>query len=150
MIFKRNSNGVIYLVNQLHHYCLYTENLMIKNLELPSSYCLNMLHVLKYLCYLFDQMCYTIQNCCCCLIHFLQRNQKVALYIEQMEKEIEHYNIIYINKRDELLNQLFQSAMSNILELVKNSKKQEKKSNHSKYKNNIKGTINKLKKKKIN
>ena len=31
IIFKRNSNGVIYLVNQLHHYCLYTENLMIKN-----------------------------------------------------------------------------------------------------------------------
>ena len=67
-----------------------------------------------------------------------------------MEKEMEHYNIIYINKRDELLNKLFQSAMSNILELVKNSKKQEKKSSHSKYKNNIKGAINKLKKKKIN
>jgi hypothetical protein len=147
VIFKRNTNDVIYLVNTFHHYTLYSNSLMIKNFELPSSYFLNLLHILKYGCYLFDRMFLIINNSCCYIYHFLQRNEKVALYIEQIEKDMEHYNIIYLSKRDEIINKIFKSSMSNILELVKNNHHQEKR-NNQKYKKNIKGTINKLKKKK--
>lgn len=150
IIFKRNTNSIIYLVNQLHHHTIYTDNLIIKNFELPSSYCLQLLHLIKYFCYVFDQMYHLMSNCCCYIYHILNKNKNVKLYIEHIEKEMEHYNVIYLNRRDELLNKLFQSVMSNVLELVKNNKSQERNNNNNKYKNNIKGTINKLKRKKIN
>lgn len=148
IIFKRNTNGVIYLMNEFHHYTLYSNSLFIKNFELPSSYLLNLLHILKYGCSLFDKMFLIMNNCCCYIYHFLHRNEKVALHIEQIEKDMEHYNIMYLNKRDKIIDKIVKSAMSNVLDFVKNKNYQEKRTNQ-KYKKNIKGTINKLKKKKI-
>ena len=128
IIFKNNKNGVIYLVNQFHHYILYTDNLFLKNLEMPCMYFLNLLHILKNCFYLIEKML----NVILCSLHnmynFLHKNKNISLHLEKIEKDIEEYNIIYLKKRDELTQSLLKNIMSNIIEIANNNNKKNYKS----------------------
>lgn len=146
IIFKRNTNSVIYITNQSYYYVLNSNNLFLKNLETPLYFSINILNMLKHVCYFMDRIYYVASDFSINMYYFLQKNKKIGLYIENMEKEMNEYNIIYLEKRNEFVQTLFQNIMSNMLELVKKEKKTENK-NVNKYKNNIKGAINKLKKK---
>jgi len=150
IIFKNNTNTVIYLMNHLHHYILYTDNVLLKNFEMPCVYFLNLLHVLKNCFYLMERMCDILLYYANHIYQFLHKNKTISLHIERIEKDIEEYNIIYLKKRDQLIQSLLKNIMSNIIEITNSNKKNNSKTkNTNKYKKNINSTFNKLKNKKI-
>lgn len=155
VIFKRNTNTVMYLTNEIYHYTLTTDTLIIKNFEMPLLYIINALQIIKFCYGYIDYLLYVVEGAFNNVYHLLHKNHKISLYIENTEKNMEEYNIMYLQKRDEFINSIFKNMMSSMVELVKNNnlhqsnqKSFQTNQKNDKYKNNIKGTIHKLKKKK--
>lgn len=157
IIFKRNTNSVLYLVEQSYHLTISSNTLLIKNFEMPLLYFMNCLHIIKFMYGYIDYLYCCMQSIFGNIYYLLHQNNQISLYIENIEKNMEEYNIIYLQKRDQIINSLIQNMMSSMIELVKNNnlhQNNNQKSYHQnikndKYKKNIKGTIHKLKKKKI-
>lgn len=157
VIFRKHSQYVIYGTNQLYLYSLHSDIQIIKLCDTPLAMSLQMMNILKTFCYYLDTFYESMYKIYLDFYHFMKKNNKIKLYLEHIEDEIEQYNIIYINKREQYVQRMFQVAMSNVIEIIKenklneNSKNQSKKKNDkkiNKYQKNIKGTIDKIKNKK--
>ena len=149
-IYKRNTNSVLYLTNELYHYTICTDILIIKNLEIPLMYFLNGLQVLNVIYNYVDYLFFIVQNSFINIYNFY-KNQKISLYIENIENNMEQYNIVYLQKRDEFIQTLFKNVISNLVDLLKKTILMKQIVNHLYLIiniKNIKGTINKLKNKK--
>lgn len=148
IIFKKHTNNVIYLTNQLYNYSIHAD---IQIMYTFLAIILQGMDMLKKGCNIVDQIYqysyYIIEN----IYYLLKKNKKISLYIENIENDIKEYNIIYISKRDELLQSAFQNLLANMFKIIQENKISHNNNHHKdihKYKNNIKGKINKLKKKK--